>query len=115
MRDGGYDHHMRRLRAALRSQCERMIDAVTRYLPAGCRLSRPQGGFMLWIELPPKVSSRKVFEIGRREHIGLVPGSTFSCSDRYDHFIRIHYAQPWSAALDANLRRLGEIVAQLAA
>lgn len=114
MRDGGYDHHMRKLRAAMRAQCERMIDAVTRYFPEGCKLSRPQGGFMLWIELPRSVSSRKVFEIGRREHIGLVPGATFSCSDRFDHFIRIHYAEPWSVRLDANLKRLGQIVAELA-
>jgi DNA-binding transcriptional MocR family regulator len=114
MHDGGYDHHMRKLRAATRAQSERMIDAVTRYFPEGCKLSRPQGGFMLWIELPKSVSSRKVFEIGRREHIGLVPGATFSCSDRFDHFIRIHYAEPWSARLDANLKRLGEIVAALA-
>ena len=115
MRDGGYDHHMRRLRAALRAQCEQMIDAVTRHFPPGCRLSRPQGGFMLWIELPKQVDSRRVFEQARREHIGLAPGSTFSCSGRFDHFIRIHYGEPWSARLDAHLRRLGEIVAALAA
>jgi DNA-binding transcriptional MocR family regulator len=115
MRDGGYDHHMRRLRAALRAQCERMIDAVTRYFPPGCKLSRPQGGFMLWIELPRQVDSRRVFEQARREHIGLAPGATFSCSGRFDHFIRIHYGEPWSARLDAHLRRLGEIVAGLAA
>lgn len=114
MRDGGCDHHMRRLRAALRALCEQMIDAVTRHFPPGCRLSRPQGGFMLWIELPKQVDSRRVFEQARREHIGLAPGSTFSCSGRFDHFIRIHYGEPWSARLDAHLRRLGEIVAALA-
>jgi DNA-binding transcriptional MocR family regulator len=115
MHDGGYDHHMRRLRAATRAQCDRMIEAVTRYFPAGCKLSRPQGGYMLWIELPPQVGSRKVFEFARREHIGLVPGATFSCSDRFDHFIRLHYAEPWCPELDANLKRLGQIVAELAA
>lgn len=114
MRDGGYDHHLRRLRAATRARCEHVVDAVTRYFPEGCRLSRPQGGFMLWIELPKKVDSRKVFNRARREHIGLAPGATFSCSQRFDHFIRIHYGDPWSARLDANLKRLGEIVASLA-
>lgn len=114
MREGGYDHHLRKLRAATKERCGRVVDAVTRYFPAGCKLSRPQGGFMLWIELPKQVDSRQVFERARREHIGLAPGATFSCSKRFDHFIRIHYGDPWSPALDANLRRLGQIVAALA-
>lgn len=110
--NGGYDHHMRRLRAALKQQCEQMIDAVTRHFPAGCRLSRPQGGLILWVELPPQVNSRRLFERARAEHIGLAPGATFSCSTRYDHFIRLHYGQPWSTRLEARLRRLGELVAE---
>ncbi|MGY4831435.1 aminotransferase-like domain-containing protein [Sphaerotilaceae bacterium SBD11-9] len=111
IRDGGYDHHMRKLRAALKLQAQQMADAVTRHFPAGCKLSRPQGGFMLWIELPLQVDSRKVFEQARREHIGCAPGATFSSSSRFDHFIRVHYGDPWSAKLDAHIRRLGEIVA----
>jgi len=115
MRDGGYDHHMRKLRAAIRAQSAQMIDAVTRHFPPGCKLSRPQGGYMLWIELPRQVDSRRLFELARREHIGLAPGATFSCSRRFDHFIRLHYGEPWSARLDTNLKRLGEIVGELAA
>ena len=115
LRDGGYDHHMRRLRAALKLQSQQMADAVARHFPAGCRLSRPQGGFMLWIELPPPVDSRKVFEQARAEHIGCAPGATFSCSTRFDHFLRVHYGEPWTPKLDAHLRRLGQIVAEQAA
>ena len=44
IRDGGYDHHLRRLRAALKTQAHQMADAVARYFPPGCRLSLPQGG-----------------------------------------------------------------------
>ncbi|WP_372525466.1 PLP-dependent aminotransferase family protein [Piscinibacter sp.] len=115
IRDGGYDHHMRRLRAALKLQSQQMADAVARHFPVGCRLSRPQGGFMLWIELPPQVDSRKVFEQARAEHIGCAPGATFSCSTRFDHFLRVHYGEPWTPKLDAHLRRLGQIVAEQAA
>ncbi len=30
---------------------DQMIDWVMRYFPEGTRASRPQGGFMLWVEL----------------------------------------------------------------
>lgn len=115
IRDGGYDHHMRKLRAALKLQCQQMSDAVARYFPSGCKLSRPRGGFILWIEMPPQVDSRKVFEQARREHIGCAPGATFSCSSRFDHFLRLHYGEPWTARHESRIRRLGEIVADQAA
>jgi DNA-binding transcriptional MocR family regulator len=112
--DGGYDHHLRRLRAALRTQAHQMADAVARYFPMGCRLSIPQGGLMLWIELPRHVDSREVFTLARLEHIGVAPGAAFSTSRRFDHFIRLQYGDPWSPQLEAPMRKLGRIVTRLA-
>jgi DNA-binding transcriptional MocR family regulator len=114
MRDGGYDHHLRRLRAALKTQAHQMADAVARYFPMGCRLSLPQGGLLLWIELPRHVDSREVFALARLQHIGVAPGAAFSISRRFDHFIRLQYGDPWSARMDDSLRRLGQIVKRLA-
>jgi DNA-binding transcriptional MocR family regulator len=111
LQNGGYDHHLRRLRAALKQQAQQMTDAVTRHFPAGCRMSQPQGGLMLWIELPAGCDSRVLFDQARAEHIGIAPGATFSCSGRYDHFIRLHFGDPWTPRLEANIRRLSQLVA----
>lgn len=112
--DGGYDHHLRRLRAALKTQSDQMADAIARYFPMGCRLSIPQGGLMLWIELPRHVDSREVFTLARLEHIGVAPGAAFSTTRRFDHFIRLQYGDPWSPELEAAMRKLGQIVTRLA-
>jgi DNA-binding transcriptional MocR family regulator len=114
LRDGGHDHHMRRLRAALKQQAQKMAEAVARYFPPGCGLSVPQGGMLLWIELPRHVDSREVFTLARREHIGVAPGAAFSTTRRHDHFIRLQYGDPWSPRMEAAIRRLGEIVRELA-
>ena len=114
IREGGYDHHLRRLRGALKTQLHQMADAVARYFPVGCRLSVPQGGLLLWVELPRHVDSREVFAMARMEHIGVAPGAAFSTTRRFDHFIRLQYGDPWSAKLDAAMRRLGQIVTRLA-
>jgi DNA-binding transcriptional MocR family regulator len=114
IRDGGYDHHLRRLRAALKTQAHQMADAVARYFPAGCRLSVPQGGLLLWIELPRHVDSREVFALARLEHIGVAPGAAFSISRRFDHFIRLQYGDVWSPKMEAAMRKLGQIVMRLA-
>jgi DNA-binding transcriptional MocR family regulator len=114
MRDGGYDHHLRKLRAALKTQAQQMAEAVARHFPMGCRLSLPQGGMLLWVELPRHVDSRAVFALARLEHIGVAPGAAFSIGRRFDHFIRLQYGQPWSPRIEAAIRRLGQIVAKLA-
>jgi DNA-binding transcriptional MocR family regulator len=114
IRDGGYDHHLRRLRAALKARAHQMADAVARWFPPGCRLSLPQGGMMLWIELPRHVDSREVFALARFEHIGVAPGAAFSTTRRFDHFIRLQCGEPWSPRLDAAMRKLGQIVVRLA-
>ena len=68
IRDGGYDHHLRRLRAALKTQMHQMVDAVARHFPMGCRMILPQGGMMLWIEMPRHVDSREVFALALHRH-----------------------------------------------
>jgi len=55
-----------------------------------------------------------VFALARLEHIGVAPGAAFSISRRFDHFIRLQCGEPWSARLDAAMRKLGQIVARLA-
>ena len=114
IRDGGYDHHLRKLRAALKTQMHQMVDAVARHFPMGCRMSLPQGGMMLWIELPKHVDSREVFALARLEHIGVAPGAAFSTTRRFDHFIRLQYGEPFTAATEAAMKRLGHIVKRLA-
>lgn len=111
--DGGYDHHLRRLRAALKTQAHQMADSIARHFPMGCRLSIPQGGLMLWIELPRHVDSREVFALARLEHIGVAPGAAFSITRRFDHFIRLQYGDPWSPKMEAAIRKLGQIVTRL--
>lgn len=44
--------HLRGLRRAYEKQVMQMSEAVQRYFPRGTRLSQPQGGLVLWVELP---------------------------------------------------------------
>jgi DNA-binding transcriptional MocR family regulator len=108
--DGGYDHHLRRLRTALRDQVRQMADAVARWFPPGCAFSLPQGGFLLWVELPRGVDSVAVFEAAKAARVGAVPGAVFSTTRRYDHCIRLQCGDPWSSAIEAGVRTLGTII-----
>ena len=112
--NGGYDHHLRKLRAAFAQQVRRTAEAVLEHFPAGCRITAPEGGFVLWVELPVQVDSIELFRAARDQNIALAPGPMFTASGRYGNFVRLNCGHPWSARLDLALAKVGELVARLA-
>lgn len=113
MGTGAFDRHLRRLRAALTRQRQRMAEGVAEYFPPGTLATRPQGGLAMWIQLPPGVSSQAVFDRALGEGIFIAPGLMFSNSNRFDGYFRLNCGMPYTPPIDAALRRLGEIVGEL--
>ena len=54
LRNGGYDHHLRKIRRTYRDQVQKMREAVATEFPEPVKISNPRGGFVLWVELPPR-------------------------------------------------------------
>ncbi len=109
-----FERHLHRLRAALNQQREQMAEAVADAFPAGTRLSMPDGGMLLWVELPPPVTAIEVFDAALAQGIKVAPGSMFSNGRRFDHFLRLSCGWPHSPAIEEAVRTVGVIVARLA-
>ena len=54
---------------------------VSRFFPEGTRMSSPAGGYVLWIELPPKVDAMRLYQLALERGITIGPGHMFSTSD----------------------------------
>jgi DNA-binding transcriptional MocR family regulator len=106
----GWDRHLNQLRATLKRQRERYIDGVAQHFPPGTRLSPPEGGMLLWIELPGGVSGDALFEAALEHGIKISPGSMFSNARRFDHFIRLAVGTPYGPEVDEALRWMGQWV-----
>jgi len=106
---GGYDSHLRRMRRTFRENIDRMIRTIDRTFPEGTRVSRPEGGFVLWVQLPKPVSSRELFEAALKKGICFVPGDVFSASNRYGNCLRVSCGSAWHARIEKGLQTLGEL------
>ena len=104
---GGYDRHLRRIRGVFRDNVERMSQVIGRYFPEGTRVSRPSGGFVLWVELPKRVDSRELFGMALERGICFAPGDVFSATRRYAHCMRVSCGTPWSVRIERALETLG--------
>ncbi|HET6407910.1 MAG TPA: PLP-dependent aminotransferase family protein [Chthoniobacteraceae bacterium] len=111
--NGGYDHHLRSLRRNLGEQVARMSEAIADAFPKGIKITRPQGGFVLWVELPKKVSALELHELALAEKVSIAPGPMFSASLQFENFIRINCGHPWSSRIERAIGTLGRLVQRL--
>lgn len=107
--NGGYDHHLRSIRRAYARQVAIMADAVGRHFPEGTRVSRPKGGFVLWVEMPKQVDALQLYEQARERGITIAPGQIFSLEGKYQNCIRLN-AACWNARVEAAIETLGDLV-----
>ncbi|MBK1872673.1 MULTISPECIES: PLP-dependent aminotransferase family protein [unclassified Marinobacter] len=109
LEQGGYDRYLRSARQNYRETTERMRAAVARSFPVGTAVSRPQGGFVLWVQLPAGVSGTRVYHRARAEDINVAPGLMFSISDKFESCLRLNGGNPWNERIDQAIARLGAL------
>ena len=110
--NGGFDRHLRRVRRMYREQMEQTIDAVTRHFPATTRLTRPDGGHVLWLQLPRGVDAMDLYTAAGTEGIRIAPGPMFSASRAYEDCIRLNTGFPWRESTERQIETLGRLVAE---
>lgn len=105
---GGYDRHLRRIRRQYAEQVAQTRDAVARSFPPGTRLTRPEGGYVLWAELPEAVDGLRLHEAAMHEAIGIAPGIMFTTGDKYRSCIRLSAAF-WSKRVEQAIETVGRL------
>ena len=108
------EYHMRRIRRFSAEQMARVQEAVARYFPSGTKLSRPGGGQLLWVEMPPSVDSLELYRRALQHRVAIMPGPMFSAKQKYQNCIRLNTGNPWSPEIEGGLRLLGQLCAELA-
>jgi DNA-binding transcriptional MocR family regulator len=112
LKHGGYERHLRKLRNALAAQQAAMLEAIRRYFPRGTRVTRPSGGYFVWLELPPGTDSLALYRRAMAAGISVSPGPMFSAVRGFGNCLRLNYGHPWSPRLEQGMRTLSRIVAE---
>ncbi|HWB94846.1 MAG TPA: PLP-dependent aminotransferase family protein [Puia sp.] len=107
---GRYEYHLKKLRKALHTQCLRYLQGILQYFPPGTKVSRPQGGFVLWIELDQQLNTYRLYQEAVKHNVSVAPGQLFSAQGQFGNCLRISYARPWDAEVEEGLRIVGKLV-----
>lgn len=115
LQSGHYERHLRNIRRDYHTLISQYTHAILKSFPAGTRVSKPAGGFILWVQLPGEMDSRLLQAKALEKNISIASGAVFSLSHRdYASYIRINCAIPWNSQSQRALARLAQTVEGMA-
>jgi DNA-binding transcriptional MocR family regulator len=112
MENGGYERHLRKVTSIYRRQVERMSELMAEHFPAETRITRPQGGFLIWAELPEQIDSVDLHNRAMQSGISICPGVVFSATGKYRNCVRINCGLLWTPQVEQAIPTLAKLIAQ---
>lgn len=111
LQNGGFDRYLRQVKPRYAIAVQRMIDWVERYFPPGTKVTQPQGGFVIWVELANHIDSFQLTQRLLEDGISIAPGSIFSATQKYHNFIRLSCVCEQEDRIEESLIRIASYLA----
>ncbi len=107
---GGYDRHLNNLRGRLRERRDVLLDALAKHMPEDTRWTRPDGGYQVWVDLPPDIDSRALLREAQAAGVMFAPGHQFHHDGRPSTGLRLTTALADSDEIRRGIEILGRLV-----
>ncbi len=115
IRNGDLDRHVEDLRGIYLRKLERVEAALARYCAGYCSYVRPLGGFFLWLQLRPGISSRDVQLAANERGVIVGQGPQFFADGQATNHLRLAFSYVAMEEIEEGIHRLGEAMAEVAA
>ncbi|KMQ77023.1 Valine--pyruvate aminotransferase [Candidatus Burkholderia pumila] len=110
VKGGFWDTHIPTIRTLYRDQCQAMLDALARHMPAGIEWNQPEGGMFIWVTLPKHIDSMKLLEQSIAQNVAFVPGGPFFANEAQHNTMRLSFVTVPPATIDAGVAKLGALI-----
>ena len=106
---GRYEAHLRKLRKTLYTNYLQYVRVIGECFPSGTRISRPQGGLSLWVELPKTIDTIELYNSALSKKITFSPGSMFTLQKQFSNCMRLTFGLEWNEKTENSLKLLGRL------
>ena len=97
-------------REMYRERRDAMISGLTTHMPTGTTWTYPEGGFFVWLTLPPGIDSHAMLPRAVTARVAYVPGTAFYADGFGSRHMRLSYCFPTPERIIEGTRRLGEVL-----
>ncbi|MCU1570280.1 MAG: GntR family transcriptional regulator [Naasia sp.] len=96
-------------RNSYRERRDAMIGALAEHLPE-LSWTVPDGGFYVWVGLPPGLDSKQMLPRAVTELVAYTPGTAFFADGTGRNFMRLSFCHPTPESIRVGIRRLATVV-----
>ena len=112
-RSGRIDRSIETVREALRERAQTLCSALSEHMP-DARFVAPQGGYFLWVELPPGSDVGALFDAAAARGVQFVKGSDFVLEGGGSS-LRLAYSGVTPDEIEEGVKRLAEAYVEVGA
>lgn len=87
-----------------------MLKMLQENFPQGTSWSKPEGGFFIWLKLPPYLNTKEILADAVRKKVAYVPGSGFYPDDKGLNEARIAFCTESTERIEKGIKILADIV-----
>ncbi len=106
-----YENHLRKLRLTLHKNSLQFLRSISQYFPDDTRVSIPQGGLHLWVELNKQTDTVELYNKAMANKISIAPGRMFSLQNQYNNCLKLNFGLEWNEKVEGALKLLGKLAA----
>jgi DNA-binding transcriptional MocR family regulator len=112
---GDLDTHLNYLQALNQRRRKIAREIIQQHFPKEANVWIPEGGFLLWVELPQHIDVEAAYQAALRKNVAFSRGAAFfTTADAKVNSMRLNCSRPTADELLQGLETLGGILAQIA-
>ncbi len=101
---------IKQFREMYRERRDAMVSALEDMMPAACRWNVPDGGFYVWLTLPPGINAKAMLPRAVTARVAYVPGTAFFADGYGSSAMRLSYCYPTPERIREGVRRLASVI-----
>jgi 2-aminoadipate transaminase len=101
---------IKQFREMYRERRDAMVEALADLMPASCTWNVPDGGFYVWLTLPPGIDAKAMLPRAVTARVAYVPGTAFFADGFGSGAMRLSYCYPTPERIREGVRRLAGVI-----
>ncbi|MDY6845824.1 MAG: PLP-dependent aminotransferase family protein [Chloroflexota bacterium] len=102
--------HINTIRKTYKERRDVMLKALEDYMPEGVQWTKPKGGLFLWVTLPERLDTQKIFPAAIEKKVAFVPGESFHPKGGGHNTMRLNFSNSKPDLIVEGIKRLANVV-----